>query len=260
MARQVIQRDCQEMATMEQTGKVAMTDSNDKLQAGFLRARRFLIGAGLALAFANLLGIQFKKISLLGNDAEIPHPEQVGWILWAAWLWAFTQYLVWFKDVGALNELREAVTTHCSERLGALVLKKDRPDWVESDLAQDLTHQNGQKAPAEFKFCSVFTEVDLDTENRSRVANIETYAYCTSATGRGRLISQTVRWETEISERLWRKFYWRAWAKVILTSRFLLEYFAPIAIGLSPVVAALLSHHAHPVVPCAINASDCLRI
>ena len=35
MARQVIQRDCQEMATMEQTGKVAMTDSNDKSKQDF---------------------------------------------------------------------------------------------------------------------------------------------------------------------------------------------------------------------------------
>jgi hypothetical protein len=107
---------------------------NEKLQAGFVRNRRFLIGASLALAFTLLLGIQFKQISFLGNSGDVPHPEQVIWIIWVVWAWSLAQYIVWFRDVGAWQEFRSAVSGACTKHLGEEAAKKPLPQWLETQL------------------------------------------------------------------------------------------------------------------------------
>ena len=75
--------------------------SDDPIEAGFVRRRRFLIVTSLALAAAGYLGLTIHEVSVLGNTADVGHPERVllvGYLVWAWALWTYTQ---WFRDCGA---------------------------------------------------------------------------------------------------------------------------------------------------------------
>jgi len=216
---------------------------NDKLQAGFVRNRRFLIAASLGLAFTNLLGIQFKQVSILGNSADIPHPEQVDWILWVIWAWSFAQYVVWYRDVGAWIDFRSAVSDACAKHLGELAAGRPLPQWLSDQLAGELRVPLKQSPYSDLlskiQFHSRFSSIDGDGNKKGRVANVLTHAYVRLPEQRGQLTSSDTRIEVEISDVDWRKYSRIATVRILLTSRFLLEYFAPFLIGSFPVWIAI---------------------
>src|SRR5262245_52311530 len=82
--------------------------SNEDLNAGFKKQRMFLIGVSLALTGILIAGLKFKKVSVLGNEADIDKPEFVYTFLWLVWVWALYRYTVWFKDVVAGKEMNDA--------------------------------------------------------------------------------------------------------------------------------------------------------
>jgi hypothetical protein len=222
------------------------------IQAGFTRARRFLIAVSLALALTKMLAIPFTKISLLGNEATIPHPEQVGWIFWIAWAWALAQYIVWFKDAGAFREFRTAVNDACAKHLGEAAVDEPMPKWLIDDLGKNLVQKLANNAPvlspqAEVKFHQSFLSFVGDGKKRPRVANVLGDAYVRLDDQRGEATAGEIRYEVVISKDAWRRRNWIETFNVLLSSRFTLEYFAPFAIALLPVGVAIY-RHCHPAV------------
>jgi hypothetical protein len=220
---------------------------NEQLQAGFIRNRRFLIGASLALTFTLLLGIQFKQISFLGNSADVPHPEQVLWIIWVVWGWSLAQYIVWFRDVGAWQEFRGAVSDACAKHLGEAAANKPLPEWLKTQL-EVQAWQSIQNSPysdlrGQIKFHSWFTDIEGDGKRKARVANVVTHAYVRLPEQRGQTQSPDTRIEVEVADEDWRRYSRIATMKILLTSRFLLEYFAPFLIGLLPLGVAIYRHY-----------------
>jgi hypothetical protein len=216
----------------------------EKLQAGFVRNRRFLIAASLALAFTQLLGMQFKQVSLLGNSSEIPHPEQVNWIIWIIWAWAFAQYTVWYRDVGGWSEFRSAVADACAKHLGEAAARKPLPLWLKTQIGD----QGWQNTPYgdlrdQIKYHSYFTGIEGDGKGKARVANIVTHAYVRLPEQRGQTKSPDIRFEVEIADKEWRRYSRIATIKILLTSRFLLEYFAPFFIGSLPIWVAIFRQY-----------------
>jgi hypothetical protein len=220
------------------------------IQAGFTRARRFLFAVSLALALTKALAIPFTKINLLGNEAEIPHPEQVGWLFWIAWAWALAQYLVWLKDVGAWREFRSAVDDACGKHLGEAAALEPIPEWLVKDLNKQLLDKlAGSRAlltsKEVVKFHQRFTQLDGDGKKKPRVANVMADAYVRLKDRRGEALAGETRYEVEIPEDVWRQRNWRETIIVLIFSRFTLEYFAPFAIALLPVGVAIYRHY-HP--------------
>lgn len=219
----------------------------EKLQAGFVRNRRFLIAASLALGFTELLGMQFKQVSLLGNSADIPHPEQVDWIIWVVWAWSLAQYIVWFRDVRAWQEFRGVVSDACAKHLGEAAAKKPLPQWLITQLGEQAW-QSIQNSPyselrEQIKFHSWFASIEGDGKGKARVANIVTHAYVRLPEQRGQAKSPDTRIEVEIADEDWRRYSRIATIKILITSRFLLEYFAPFVIGSVPVWVAIYRHY-----------------
>jgi hypothetical protein len=220
---------------------------NEKLQAGFVRNRRFLIGASLALAFTLGLGIQFKQISVLGNTADVPHPEQVIGIIWVVWAWSLAQYIVWFRDVGAWSEFRGAVSDACAKHFGELAAAQPLPQWLVDQLSEQVRSQlrNSQYGDltSKIQFYSWFSAIEGDGKRKVRVANVLSQAYVRLPDQSGQAASPDTRIEVEISDADWRKYSRVATVRVLLTSRFFLEYFAPFLIGSLPVWVAIYRHY-----------------
>jgi hypothetical protein len=219
------------------------------IQAGFTRARRFLIAISLAISLTKMLAIPFTQINILGNVATIPHPEQVGWIFWIAWFWAIYQYLVWLKDAGAWGEFRAAVNDACAKHLGEAAAKIPMPERLRNELKANLFGKLGSaqgiSPSADVKFCQRFYSFVGDGKNKPRVANVVADAFIRLADQRGEATAGETRYEVEISEDEWRRRNWDKTIKVLLTSRFIPEYFAPFVIGLLPVGVAFF-RHCHP--------------
>jgi hypothetical protein len=220
---------------------------NEKLQAGFVRNRRFLIGASLALAFTLGLGIQFKQISFLGNSADVPHPKQVIWIIWIVWAWSLAQYIVWFRDVGAWSEFKDAVSGTCAKHFGELAAAQPLPQWLIDQLAEQVRSQLRMSPYGDLvskvQFYSRFSNIEGDGKKKDRVANVLSQAYVRFPDRSGQATSPETRIEVEISDADWRKYSRIATIRILFTSRFLLEYFAPFLIGTLPVLAAIYRHY-----------------
>jgi hypothetical protein len=223
----------------------------EKLQAGFVRNRRFLIATSLTLAFTQLLGIEFKQVSLLGNSADIPYPHQVIWILWTIWAWSIAQYVVWYVDVGAWKEFRQAVADDCAHTLGEAAAKKDLPQWLQDALAAQvgtqLKHSSYSDLLMSIKYHSWYTEMHGNGKDKTRIANVVSQAYVRLPDQRGEVTSTDIRIEVEILDEEWRRAIQRSTLKKLLTSRFLLEYFAPYVIGLIPVAVSVFRQFVRPI-------------
>jgi hypothetical protein len=112
--------------------------NQDKLYEGFTRNRRFLIAISVALAAISLLDLRFTQISLFGNSADIRNAHRVAVLEWIVWAWAFAQYLVWFRDVGAWRDFRNAIDEDTAGSLGRDVEGEEPPDWVKEKLLGQL--------------------------------------------------------------------------------------------------------------------------
>jgi hypothetical protein len=209
--------------------------NNEHMHAGFARNRRFLIAVSLALACVSVLGLRFTELTILGNTAPIDHPEYVTPLAWIVWAWAFAQYIVWYRDVGAWREFLQAVVDDCEQRLGRKVASEPIPQWVEVDLRSNL----GPSLPASqdrstIRVVAEFARMHGDGVRVVRAADIEASAYARLPEQRGEARAGPIRFEREIGAGEWRKHMVGGAVRVFLTRRFTLEYFAPYLIGAMP--------------------------
>jgi len=211
--------------------------NQDKLYEGFTRNRRFLIAVSVALAAISLLDLRFTQISLFGNSADIRNADRVAVLEWIVWAWAFAQYLVWFRDVGAWRDFRNAIEEDTSGSLGRDVEGEEPPDWVKEKLLGQLMTKLGQVAPVMGvrDFVPKFTSMQLLGRDVGRVANVEVTAIMRQPDDTGYTIAEMIRIERVIEPSRWRRRARLSTISVILTRRFTLEYFAPFAIACVPV-------------------------
>ena len=210
---------------------------NEHIRAGFVRNRRFLIAVSIALACFNVLGMRFTELTIVGNTATIDHPEYVTPLAWIVWGWAFAQYIVWYRDVGAWREFRQAIVHNCEQRLGRKVATEPIPQWLTTQLLNELRPSlpSGPTLP-DIRIIAEFSRIHGDGERVERAADIEASAYARLPEQRGEARVGPVRFEREIGASEWREYMVASSVWVFLTRRFTLEYFAPFLIGAMPVV------------------------
>src|SRR4051812_14341102 len=98
-------------------GRSASKMDNDKLYDGFAKNRRFLIVVSLALSCLGALGLHVGEVDVLGNKASITHPEHLTYLAVAVWLWAYMQYIFWFRDIEAVEMFKKAISETCDRRI-----------------------------------------------------------------------------------------------------------------------------------------------
>ena len=81
---------------------------DDSAYEGFTKRRRFLIGVSLGLAAAGFLGLRIEEINVVGNKAAVGNPANVAILGYVVWLWALATYVQWFNDYGAWERTRSA--------------------------------------------------------------------------------------------------------------------------------------------------------
>jgi hypothetical protein len=209
--------------------------SDEHLRAGFVRARRFLIGVSLGLACLNVLGLKFNEVSILGNSAEIRHPEHIAVLAWIAWVWALVQYVVWFRDVGVWKEFMDTIREECSQRLGRRIAQKPISERARDQLARELANTLGASELKGLEYRAKFTNIDDAGGEVGRAAQIE----CTALVrlpdhyvGR----SSTLRIEIPITSGQWRGQFLQSAILTLVSRRFVPEYFAPLLIALLPLI------------------------
>jgi hypothetical protein len=150
----------------------------DKLHAGFVRNRRFLIAVSFALAAFHVLGLKFSQITHLGNTATLLHPERVELLGWCIWAWAFVQYVQWFRDVGAWIEFCETVASDCSQVLG----QRKCNEYVVPDWAKIKVSENWGELPpgtqTSVVYLKRFSKINGDGRDVPRWADIEIDGTC----------------------------------------------------------------------------------
>jgi hypothetical protein len=186
----------------------------------------------------NLLGLRFTKINLLGNEAEVTDPRWVFILAWIIWAWAYAQYVVWYIDIAAWASFRQAVFAQCRKMLGRKAEQEPIPQWLREQLYGGLARQTGQFSQSleTTKYVRKLFNVPGEEDYAVRVINVVVTAYAQLPDQRGHVQSETVRFEREITPDEWQRNFRISLITILLTRRFVLEYFAPFAIGLLPVI------------------------
>jgi hypothetical protein len=177
-------------------------------------------------------------VSLFGNEADVAHPKSVYLVAWIIWVWAYAQYIVWFIDVAAWRNFRDAIDTHCRQMLGARAAVEPAPKWAADQAYASISRQlNPDLYQREILFLRKYTPTSSETSRiNPRTVNIEVRATMYLPNNRGYIDSgSAVRYEMEIADSDWRRQMVRSTLWILITRRFTLEYFAPFAIGLLPV-------------------------
>ena len=65
----------------------------------FKRQRRNLIIISLVVLFAELSGIEVKKVNVFGNEVLVDNPELVNLTIWIALFYWFLRYYVYFRSI-----------------------------------------------------------------------------------------------------------------------------------------------------------------
>jgi hypothetical protein len=218
------------------------------IHAGFVRNRRFLIAVSVGLACVNVLGLTFKRVNILGNEADIANSGSVYLLAWIVWGWAYAQYVVWFIDVHAWPDFLRAVNAHCRGTLGHKATTADPPAWASEQVRESLVPQLGQALVSGpdtiIRYMRVYAgNPDEERRRDPRTVNIHLRASVLLRDRRGYVDSPaTVRYEVPVAESEWTRQIWLSTLWMIVTRRFTLEYFAPFAIGLTPVGMELHDH------------------
>jgi len=213
--------------------------TTDHVHAGFVRNRRFLVAVSVGLACVQLLDLNFTQVSVLGNQALIHNQALVGVLEWILLVWALAQYTVWFNDVGAARELRQAISDHCERSLGERVAREPIPDWTRNDVINHLkSNQSVAQALPEdqLKFRASYMQMHGDGKIIERAADIEVMAILRLPHQRGEVQSPKWRFERVITADEWDNQWKVSRRAVLIRSRFIPEYFAPFALALVPVV------------------------
>jgi hypothetical protein len=207
-----------------------------QIEAGFVRNRRFLIGVIIGLACVKLLDLHFTNISLLGNQAAINNQSYVSIFEWVIWLWALAQYSVWFNDVGASRQLRQAIIDDCERTLGRRVATEPIPEKTKSSLMGEIRNRHPYRDD-QFKYIASYARMHGDGIQIDRAADIEATAVVRLPDQDGEDRAGPNRFERVISHEEWDAQWKSSRRKVLLGSRFLLEYFAPYMIAVLPLLA-----------------------
>jgi hypothetical protein len=211
--------------------------AGDQIHAGFVRNRRFLVAVSIGLSCVKLLDLHFTKVSVLGNEAEIHNPSYVSILEWVVWGWALAQYSVWFNDIGAARQLRQAIVDDCEQTLGERVETEPIPQKTKTSLAGEIRNRHRPLSDDQFKYVARYARMHGDGKHIERAADIEAIAVVRLPDQDGEDRAGPNRFERVISPEEWDEQWKVSRRTVLLRSRFLLEYFAPYMIAVFPLMA-----------------------
>lgn len=221
---------------------------SEHLNAGFVRNRRFLIVVSFGIALVQILDLHFRQIIILGNVADLDHPERVMLIAWVLWGWALAQYIVWLRDVAAFTEWKQSIDESCSRSIGKELANEPLPAAVKSRLERDLFQQIPTHTldTSLIRYTRTYIGIHGDGSVRDRAVDIQAHAFFRLPENQGEAIAD-IRYEKIVVIRAWRWRYWRQIVWVSVSQRFVLEYIAPFLIAFLPVYIWLSGQHWKPI-------------
>lgn len=97
-----------------------------EIREGFIRQRRNLMIMSIVMFFAQYVGLEFKQINFLGNQAEITDSSSVIVFLWfLLWYW-LVRYGEYLHELGNLG-IRDRFFSKRKDVIRASFEKKDYP-------------------------------------------------------------------------------------------------------------------------------------
>ena len=211
--------------------KVLMDD--DSLYTGLVRRRRYLIVISVTVALVKYLGLTFPEVDVLGNKAEVHHPErviQLGYVLWAisicTYIQWFNDYGAWLKCVVAYNDTRNRLLLRAmrtDEAPPDALVEKLRAATPVKDAAYRVTPRNVLSAPGRPD------RVYYELQGWQRL----------EPTGE-QSVGGSTYFERDIPK-------WILWSRnflailvVVAAKRYFSEFYAPFFVALLPIVSWLL--------------------
>jgi len=217
--------------------------NDDPLYAGFVRRRRFLIAVSLALAAASYLGLRIDEVNVLGNRANVGHPELLSGVGAVVWLWAVWSYVQWFHDFKAWQQTQTAVVAKRNQYLLRALRSPRAPPGqlnhfteVRRQAVNLLPAREGMTASPENVF--VTTQVDNIFANQNPgsklLASCSLRAWLPLSPTGAESIGQAEAFTLEIGKWLHRACAARALAYVVVRTRYFSEFYAPFAVAAAP--------------------------
>jgi hypothetical protein len=247
-----------------------MDEEDDELRDRFFRERRLLLGVSVILLAHQLLGITVGKgTETLGLHFEIEDPSKLWWALWAVWAWAivcclqqlnalkpWTKYpkdrdeeaRVWLSDNVVLFSVRRRALKHLQDKIG----KELNPQFTIQWIGRDKSDPPGG-TPLLYAGVNVTARWRADGQDLLN-ARMQAFDVHMSAPG-WRIPGGGTSAEGEESEfhrvvqvrvlPIQGKLVIRAaaWLWTLLSTPFLTDYFAPLAIGIAPLICAGMPLH-----------------
>jgi hypothetical protein len=267
-------------------------DDEDELPDRFFRERRLLLGVSIILLAHQLLGITVGKgTETLGLHFDIEDPSRLWWALWAVWTWAIVCYVqqlnalkprtkypkdrdeearVWLSDRIVLLSVRRHALKHHRDKIG----KELSPRFGFVRAGRQVSNIPGAES---IMYAVVSVTARWKTADRSLLeARARAFdAYMEAAGWRvpgggisiegsesefHRMVQVRV---LPIQKGLIIRVAARLWT--LLSTPFLTDYFAPLAVGIAPLIVSgvatllLVCGGAHAAEPSA-NSNDQRKI
>jgi hypothetical protein len=218
-----------------------MTD--DPLYLGFTRRRQFLVAVSLALAAAGFLGLRIEEIDVVGNKAIVGNPGRIIFLGYLVWLWALWTYKQWFNDYRAWQKTRSAFIEIRDRRLikslGKIEADPERLKTIKGPMIQAAVSKfapDGGRLADQLVFEVQAESIYRDKNNKlGAVCMVMCWqpSFPTGYQGFG----QSDRYSIPIKSSTHAVEASRAFVELVLSTRYITEYFAPFLIALLPLFA-----------------------
>lgn len=251
--------------------KEALTD--EMMRTQLHRERRLLLAVSLVLLAHQILGIEVSNSAeSLGVRFEVANPDRLWIAVWVVWTWAIVRYAQVLNSFDPRSDYPTTVRNLAYQRIGGRVatrrvrketsalLRSEVPSsqrlgvsvkvtdwlvgepprqarvesatWVRFDVIRRMRRSGGEERPRDL------TALGSKSMTRKDVENWVHTGGGASQEAHGFAVSDTVLVPMDPVYRVW---WVRAaaltWTGV--TTSYLTEYFAPLAIGLAPLLLAL---------------------
>lgn len=206
-----------------------------------LRQRRNLILVSVLICGIELSGADIGKISLAGlnfDSAAVKRPEVIYYLIWVIWFWFFTRFMQYFT-FEAGNDIRD----YKVRWLGALLLDRADSQYRYSKLVKLALNSlseagrfgNTVETYKQIKLCieplgeDKYPEAEVDKKFR---------IFFVERINEGNELAESIVF---INEPEYKLLLNKSWFYAFVRSPLGTEYYAPIIIGLIPILALIFN-------------------
>ena len=208
-----------------------MDDIVGHVRAGFVRNRRNLLIASLAVLGLQRTGASITHLELFGNTIDLQGPLSILTPLWISWSYFLLRYYQYFRDLGDKG-FKQAAIAHAYE-----VAAKEVKLRYSVSAPVDVLASFDNPSPPEYQFAAVtphgtvavrqwrfYVEGDVYVRDRARTASV----------------NQHFTDYFDLPERIVRRCKGRGWLFVALHTTLITEYIVPFLVAGAPVALEIL--------------------